>query len=323
MKKILLISLSILFSISAVIAQNFDYAFKEDFKVKGETQLKLKTSDGFIHLNPHDKNTVEVYFIVKKGNRYIKIDRRELEEELELIIEQHGNRIEVMVKNPNNYGWNNWRNRLGVSFEVYAPRNTVSDLRTSDGNIDVGGFIGDQTCKTSDGNVEVYDIDGKVYAHTSDGNVKAKKITGDTELRTSDGDIDAFSIKGYVTFKTSDGDIYMENIKGDIRAGTSDGNIEFHEIEGSLKGSTSDGNITGELNHLSDELKLSTSDGNIDVVIPGGLGLDLYMRGERLDTRLVDFSGHSSKHKIDGEMRGGGIPVTLTTSDGRVSLRYR
>lgn len=323
MKKLVIISLSILFSISAVVAQNFDYAFKEEFKVSGEVQLKIKTSDGFIHLTPHNENTVKIYFIVKRNNRYIRIDRHELEDELELIIDQSGNRIEVSVRHPKNYGWRNWKNQLDVSFEIYAPKNMVSDLRTSDGNIDVGGFVGDQNCKTSDGNIEIYNIEGAVFAHTSDGNIKARKIMGDTDLKTSDGDINAFSMSGYATFKTSDGDIYFENVTGDILCGTSDGSIEFHEIAGSLKGSTSDGNIRGEMDDLSRELKLSTSDGNIDVVIPGDLGLDLYLKGEKIYADMVNFSGNRSKHRIDGRMRGGGIPVTLTTSDGRVSLKHR
>lgn len=321
MKKPAIITLALLLSISTLIAQNFDYSFKEIFKVSGETQLKLRTSDGFIHLNPHEGNTIEVFFIVKRNNHFIRIDRDELADELDLIIDQTGNRIEVSVRHRNRH-WNNWRNRLDVSFEVYAPRNTIGDLRTSDGNIDVRGFDGDQVCKTSDGNIDVYDIDGSVYAHTSDGDIKARKIYGDIELRTSDGDIDAYSIKGYATFKTSDGDIYMENIEGDILAGTSDGSIEFHEIEGSLKASTSDGNIRGEIIQLRKELKLSTSDGNIEVVIPGNLGLDLYLKGEKIYTELSDFSGSHSKHKINGRVRGGGIPVTLTTSDGRISLKH-
>ncbi len=322
MKKLVFITLALLFSTSSLFAQNFDYSFKENFKVSGQAQLKLKTSDGFIHVNPHDGNTIEVFFIVKRNNHFIRMDRDELEHELDLLIDQSGNRIEVSVRH-RNQNWNNWRNRIDVSFEVFAPRNTMADLRTSDGNIDIGGFIGDQVCKTSDGNIEVYDIDGSIYAHTSDGNIKARKITGDTELRTSDGDIRAFSINGYSTFKTSDGDIYMENIAGDILVGTSDGSIEFHEISGSIKGSTSDGNIRGEIDHLSRELKLGTSDGNIDVTIPSDLGLNLYLKGEKVYTQLHDFSGSSGKHKIDGRVNGGGIPVTLTTSDGSVSLKYR
>ena len=322
MKKILIISLSLLLSLSSLIAQNFDYSFKENFKVSGETRLKLVTSDGFIHVTPNDGNIVEVFFIVKKNNHFIRIDRKELERELDLIIDQYNNSIEVRVRN-HNQNWIDWRNRLNVSFEVFAPIHTLCNLQTSDGSIDISGFAGDQACKTSDGNIEVYNIDGSVYAHTSDGNIVARKIMGETELRTSDGDITGVSIVGDVTCKTSDGDIYLENVEGATQAGTSDGSIEFHELSGSLKGSTSDGNIKGELDHLSRELKLSTSDGNIDVSIPGGLGLDLYLRGEKIYTEVTDFSGSQGKHKIDGCIRGGGIPVTLTTSDGRISLKYR
>jgi len=322
MKKVIIFCLSLFFISSSIIAQNFDYSFKEVFKVNGETQLKLVTSDGFIHLNPYDGNTVEVYFIVKKNNHFIKIDRSELERELDLIVDQSGNRIEVSVRQ-RNQNWRDWRNRLDVSFEVFAPKNTLGDLQTSDGSIDIGGFIGNQSCKTSDGNIEVYNIDGSVYAHTSDGNIKARKINGETEFSTSDGDITVVSITGNTSCRTSDGDIYMENIEGRTQVGTSDGSIEFHELSGSLKGSTSDGSIRGELTHLNGELKLSTSDGNIDVVIPDNLGMDIYLRGENIYTEFSDFSGSRGKHKIEGRVKGGGIPVTLTTSDGRISLKYR
>ncbi|PKP35680.1 MAG: hypothetical protein CVU00_01250 [Bacteroidetes bacterium HGW-Bacteroidetes-17] len=322
MKKVIIFCLSLFFISSSIIAQNFDYSFKEVFKVNGETQLKLVTSDGFIHLTPYDGNTVEVYFIVRKNNHFIRIDRNELERELDLIVDQSGNRIEVRVRH-RDQNWRDWRNRLDVSFEVFAPKNTLGDLQTSDGSIDIGGFTGDQICKTSDGNIEVYNIDGAVYAHTSDGNIKARKIIGETDLSTSDGDITAVSITGNTFCRTSDGDIYIENVEGRTQVGTSDGSIEFHELSGSLKGSTSDGSIKGELINLKGELKLSTSDGNIDVVIPDNLGMDIYLRGENIYTEFSDFSGSRGKHKIEGRVKGGGIPVSLTTSDGRVSLKSR
>lgn len=307
---------------SVLIAQDFDYSFKENFKVSGETHLKLQTSDGFIHLTPHDGNSIEVYFIVKKNNRFVRIDKRELEKELELTIDQFENKIEIRVRHHNN-NWFHWRNRLNVSFEVLAPRNTLCDLRTSDGNIDIVGFTGDQSCKTSDGNIEVYDIDGSVFARTSDGNIKARKIEGNAELNTSDGDINAYYINGDATLRTSDGDINIENANGATSLSTSDGSIEFMNLSGSLTAGTSDGSIRGEMTQLSGKLKLSTSDGNIDVKIPDDIGIDLYLRGEKFYTNFRDFSGTRSKRKMEGSVNGGGIPVTLTTSDGRISINYR
>lgn len=322
MKKSIITALLFLFSFSALMAQNFDYAFKESFNVNGDTELKLLTSDGFIHLTPNSGDRVEVYFIVRKNNRYIRIDRNELERELDLTIEQRGNQIIVEVRN-RQVKWVNWRNQMDVSFEVFAPVNTSCNLRTSDGDIDMEGFIGGQYCKTSDGDVEIYDIEGPVIAHTSDGDITVRKIEGETECHTSDGDIQAFSIMGDAYFKTSDGDIYLENVVGQTEVGTSDGSIEFYKMSGGVTGGTSDGNIDGEIIDLYGPLKLSTSDGSIEVIIPDNLGLDIYLRGEKIYTDLINFSGNRSEHKIDGRMNGGGIPVSLSTSDGRISLKYR
>jgi len=89
-----------------------------------------------------------------------------------------------------------------------------------------------------------------------------------------------------------------------------------------LIASSSDGDIHGDLIKITNKVSLVTSDGDIDISIPGGMGLDLKLKGETLKTPLLDFTGKADEHHIEGKVKGGGVPVQLITSDGTVVLSY-
>jgi hypothetical protein len=73
---------------------------------------------------------------------------------------------------------------------------------------------------------------------------------------------------------------------------------------------------------LKKQLVVSTSDGNISITIPDKLGLDLDIRGEAIDVPLNNFTGKSDKKFIKGQSNGGGIAVSLSSSDGNVRVVY-
>lgn len=322
-------------------AQDFDYSFKENFKISTPAQLKISSSDGNIEVLPGSGADIEVFFIAKQNNRLLEISRAELEEELTLTIIKTGSSLDIEVKYPTNNWSIDWRDRINVDFKIFTPRETSTELRTSDGNISLAGLISGQSLKTSDGNIQVSDIQGdvsaitsdgniksndirgKLYVKTSDGNISVDKITGSVESTTSDGDIRAYNVNGSVNSRTSDGNIDLANVRGDHSAHTSDGDIYFRDLYGSLEAVASDGNITGNVVELKGKLRARTSDGNIDISVPDQLGMNLYVKGESLDVPLRNFSGKSSKDLIDGQTNGGGVEVNLTTSDGNIRLDYR
>lgn len=322
MKKILYLAIFSLFISSSIFAQDREYSFKEKFEVGNSAELSIRTSDGFIDVLPSDGNTIEVFFIVKKKNHLLDISRSELERELDLEIHHHGNHLEIRVRHNRNHGWMNWKNRINVSFEVYVPVKTMCDLHSSDGNIYLSDLEGNQSCKTSDGNIKAANIGGSLIARTSDGDVSVKNIDGRTELKTSDGNITADHILGDSDFVTSDGDVDLFDITGATYAHTSDGNIKFQELKGSINARTSDGNITGNFIQLDGNVKLGTSDGSIRLTLPEGLGLELKLRGERIETSLRNFSGSHSKRSIKGTIGNGEFLIDMSTSDGKIVLDY-
>lgn len=306
----------------ALHAQEDKASFKDTFKVTTPSQFKATVSDGFIQVTPSEDNTIKVLYIVKKGNTIVEVSREALEEYVSINISKSSELVDITIKHHKNYNWNDWKDTYNVSLAVYVPRETACQLQSSDGDIKVKGLSGKQKCRTSDGDIELYGINGNVIGQTSDGDITLQDIIGSVDLTTSDGDISADNIEGDATFITSDGDIEMYNIVGFTTARTSDGDIDFKNLAGAFKGQTSDGDITGNIVKLNNELRLSTSDGDIRVSVPKGLGLDLYLKGEDLNTNLEEFSGQAKEHIIQGQVRGGGISVELTASDGQITLAY-
>lgn len=206
----------------------------------------------------------------------------------------------------------------------YIARRRNEVLRITKEDLEKEGFI--FTTNHSNDNLQIRIKEKRRYNHNNwrnQINVSIEVYTpaqSSCDLHSSDGDIVLQGLTGTQTLRTSDGDIKLTNIKGDITGTTSDGNIAFENISGSLDVATSDGNVMGNLLELKSSLKIRTSDGNIRVSIPRKLGLDLDIRGESLRIPLRNFTGRSTKSKINGKMNGGGKLVRLRTSDGRITL---
>ena len=323
MKTITLISLFVLSLTSGALTQEYEYSFMEEFPLSSGGQFGLSTSDGFIHVMPSDDQTVKVFYIVYKGDRFVKVSREELEKELDLEIASETDNIDIRIRNKGSNNWSGWKETYNVSCAVYVPLSTSCTLKSSDGDIRVTGLNGRQKCRTSDGDIKVKVINGDVSAVSSDGDVYVQEITGNTHLESSDGDLEADNVNGDVSFSTSDGDIKMYKVSGVIEASTSDGDISFVDCAGSFKGVTSDGDVMGNLLKLKGKLSVVTSDGDIDVAIPAGVGIDLIMKGEDLYLPKVELSGRMDEHNIRGAVNGGGLPVELITSDGTVKLSLK
>ena len=304
-------------------AQDAKYSFKETYNVTSNAQLMVSTSDGNVDLVTSPGSEMEVFFIAKRNNSVLQINREALEKEVILEVIHDHNAVKITVKHRDKNSVDLFRDDIDVSFEIHVPEKTACNLNTSDGNISMAGLTGDQQLKTSDGNIRIVDVTGNIIGKTSDGDISMKAVKGSVEVSTSDGNIELSNITGDVQSSTSDGNIMISNVEGNTSSKTSDGHITFKELSGSFAGITSDGNIRGNFLQLKKQLTVRTGDGNINITIPGNLGLDLDIKGESLDVPLNNFSGRSDEDSIQGKTNGGGIPVNLSTSDGRIVLAYQ
>lgn len=142
-------------------------------------------------------------------------------------------------------------------------------------------------------------------------------------LYTVDGNISVKDLQANQICKADDGNIHLLNIKGIVSATTTDGNVSFRDIEGEFTAVSYDGNMTGSLSVLTENISVSTRDGDIKVTLPEGLGLNINLKGDEIDTNLKNFDGTIDDEYIKGKLNGGGITINISTLDGDLSLDFK
>ena len=262
--------------------------------------------------------------------------QKKLDEDYDLTISTANGKLTAIAKSKRNIS--DWKNALSISFRIYVPGNVSTDLTTSGGNIHLTDLTGTQDFTTSGGNLHAERLKGKIKGRTSGGNIDVKDCAEEINLTTSGGNIEADNCTGKINLTTSGGSVRLNNlngtidattsggsvrgelIKGELEAHTSGGNIDLQKLSCSLETSTSGGNIDVQITELGKFVKISNSGGSIDLEIPNK-GLDLKVKGSKIKTNnFANFSGSIEDDEIEGKLNGGGIPVTIRNSSGRVNL---
>jgi hypothetical protein len=304
----------------------------------------VETSGGNITVTGGSGNEAKVEVYVHPNN-FLKNPSKEeiqkkLAEDYELNISIANNKLTAIAKQKP--GIRNWKQGLGISFRVYVPQNVSTDLATSGGNIRLTNLSGNQTFKTSGGNLDIDQLSGNINGRTSGGNITVKNARNSIDLATSGGNVNANGCSGTMKLKTSGGSLTLDNlegsitartsggsvhgsgIKGKLSAHTSGGSVHLDGISGSLETSTSGGSIHAEVKELGEYITISNSGGNIDLTVPDNKGLDLKLRASKINMATVkNFSGSKDDNEMNGTINGGGVPITVKASSGRLSLAIK
>ncbi|MCF2488316.1 DUF4097 domain-containing protein [Dyadobacter sp. CY347] len=342
-RKLLLLMFT-LFTAGAVSAQvdsDKPYVTKK-FNSANLKELNVETSGGSITVDGGQNSGFQVEMYVRPNNWNGKSDlnKEEIEDRLEdydILIGTEGDRVVATAKRKNNVKWND-KKSISIGFKVSAPRNTQTYLKTSGGSIHIASLSGEQNFETSGGSLKVNDLDGIIRGrtsggsidvmncrkdidlHTSGGSIKATELTGKIQLKTSGGSIALNGLEGDIEARTSGGSVKGEDIKGTLNTGTSGGSVRLANVSGSLRASTSAGSIEVEIAKLGEYVDLSSSAGSVRVTMPMDKGVDLDLKGNKVNIALKNFDGEAAKDRVRGKMNGGGIPVTLSASSGSVSV---
>jgi hypothetical protein len=307
--------------------------------------IKVETSGGSISVTggSNSEAKIEVYVRANNGrdNTLTKDEiKKRLEEYYDLTISVSSNKLTAIAK-PRERNMD-WKKGLSISFKIYSPQNVETDLATSGGSIHLNNITGVQDFTTSGGSLHIDNVGGDVKGRTSGGSIHVENSRDKIDLTTSGGSIHASNCSGNLKLATSGGSLDLHDLKGEIKASTSGGSVTGGTIQGELSAHTSGGNI--RLEDLSCSLETSTSGGHIDVAIkefgkyvtitnsggnislqmPNNKGVDLKLRGDKINTTtLTNFSGSVEDDEIDGKLNGGGIPVTVRAGSGRIKLAMK
>jgi DUF4097 and DUF4098 domain-containing protein YvlB len=344
MKKLIGFLFTTVISLS-LLSQEWD---KEPYQVQNFSgtikNLEVKTSGGNITVKGGQTGNTKVEVYIRSANYKKEISRSEIErkltEDYELKMVQEGTALIITSKRKkNNY---DWKEGLSISFAVYVPENTASNLSTSGGNISISAVTGKQVfttsggnlvCKslkgdiqgtTSGGNISIEDSRDNIRLTTSGGNIAAENCSGNITISTSGGNLNLEELDGMIKASTSGGNVTGETIKGELTASTSGGNVDLEDLSASVDASTSGGNMSVEIKELGKYVTLRNSSGRIELSLPSQKGVTLDIRGSKINTSLSgNFDGKIEDTRIKGTLYGGGIPVTVDAGSGRVSIDWK
>jgi len=177
----------------SVKSQELKYSFKEVYKISTPSKLNISSSNSNIKVISHDKKNIEVYFVVKKDEKLLSINKEKLvqiiNEQSKLNIQSSANELKLEVTNIVKDGYIKSKDAIIIDFIVYVPNQTSCDLVSSDGNISLKGLNSNQKCVTSDGNIELSNLNGDILAKTSDGDIIIENVIGNVDSQTMDGQV--------------------------------------------------------------------------------------------------------------------------------------
>ncbi len=231
------------------------------YTLGGKPELRIETSDANIRVTTWDQNSINAK-VVTEGYRIGEGGIR---------VEEHqtGDTVAIEVRYPHHnitIGWAKHR----VDIVIQMPREGRVNLRTGDGNIDIGGLKGDMDLRSGDGSENLEDVEGRLHAWTGDGHITAQGRFDELELKTGDGHVDVRAAKGSSLaagwrLETGDGNVSLEvpsDLSADVDLHTSDGHIDL-DLPVATEGKVRENEVRGKLNGGGSSLTIRTGDGSI------------------------------------------------------------
>jgi DUF4097 and DUF4098 domain-containing protein YvlB len=146
------------------------------------------------------------------------------------------------------------------------------------------------------------------------------------ELETTNGLVRVRGTMGAVHATTTNGNIEVAGVIGPVETHSTNGGIEVRGASGSLTAETTNGAILAEVKSVDPRGTVSaeTTNGSVQVFLPGPVKADL--SAETTNGRVtVSFPVSGSEvmttKSVRGTINGGGVEVSLSTTNGDISVR--
>jgi len=233
------------------------------FAVAGPVRLVVDSENGRIEVEAGPVNEVHVLATLRWADR------------LEYEVRQEGDTITVTSRKKRRvlFGFG-----PGTDLLITVPADTVVDLDTSNGRIELTGINGSGSLDTSNGKIVMENVVGDFVGDTSNGSIAIDGMEGTARLSTSNGGVTVQDVIGEFDIESSNGRITFSGEflpGGRNRLETSNGRVEV-KLQGvpsvTLDASTRRGDVNSELPILvtvmkEKELTGTIGDGEADLRI--------------------------------------------------------
>ena len=229
---------------------------------------------------------------------------------------------------------------------------------TGGGHINVGNVTGDAALRSGGGHIRAGTIGGRADLDTDGGNITVGHAGSFVNVRTGGGQIDFGEVRGSVHAQTGGGGIRIMYVAGPMEVESSGGSICLTRVAGAVQAATADGTITAWINpssgpdggppnglpgaasahavtvQLAGASQLASGNGDVVVFLPRNLAVNIdalvTKGGEHrieadpalhLSFQTAESNGAGPVHAT-GVLNGGGIPLKLRTSSGKIRLQF-
>jgi DUF4097 and DUF4098 domain-containing protein YvlB len=158
---------------------------------------------------------------------------------------------------------------------------------------------------------------------TTNGKIHVENCRGNLNTGTTNGSIEVYNFIGNVDAESSNGKLTINNIDGKVNLGTSNGSIRVTGSPGLTKAHTSNGSIKVEMAKLENDLTLSSSNASIKLYLDKKIKADVEARTSNASIKVNGINVTTEKlsnHYLRGKIGKGGKKITLTTSNGSITL---
>jgi hypothetical protein len=158
---------------------------------------------------------------------------------------------------------------------------------------------------------------------TTNGKIHIENCRGNLNMGTTNGSIEVYNFIGDIDAESTNGRLTVNSIDGKVSLGTSNGSIRVTGSPGLTNAHTSNGSIKVEMAKLEYDLTLSSSNSSIKLYLDKKIEADVEARTSNASVKVNGINVTTEKlsnHYLRGKIGKGGKKITLTTSNGNITL---
>jgi hypothetical protein len=143
------------------------------------------------------------------------------------------------------------------------------------------------------------------------------------DIQGINGGIDLKGTQGEATLRTTNGGIDVNGTRGELHLRTTNGGLDIAADGGSVDGVTVNGGIDASFRDLGPGgVRLTTTNGGVDLRLPRAVRatLDVETVHGSVSSDFAVTGGSAARHRLEGEVNGGGETVRVRTVNGGVGI---
>jgi len=147
-------------------------------------------------------------------------------------------------------------------------------------------------------------------------------------LSTTNGDVSVANTVGDINAGTTNGDVEMTGTTGTASVSTTNGRLNVAVHYGGIDGKTTNGTVDCDVAALgpTENVGLETTNGNVTLLLPADVSAEIDATNTNGLITIYDFTviyESQTEHHLRGRIGSGASSITITTTNGAVTVRRR